>query len=133
MKKLFGKIKENNEIIDKVDYKEISKNIKFKTIFFTIFISLIIALPNVLIFVELFKQFPPVVWVYYLIAILAIITILVFISLCNLIYYNLLKNYVEKEEVQKIDLKYVFLGELLNPIYLIVLVVSFAILTYFIK
>ena len=104
MKKLFGKIKENNEIIDKVDYKEISKNIKFKTIFFTIFISLIIALPNVLIFVELFKQFPPVVWVYYLIAILAIITILVFISLCNLIYYNLLKNYVEKEEVQKIDL-----------------------------
>lgn len=133
MKKLFGKIKENNEIIDKVDYKEISKNIKFKTIFFTILISLIIALPNVLIFVELFKQFPPVVWVYYLIAILAIITILVFISLCNLIYYNLLKNYVEKEEVQKIDLKYVFLGELLNPIYLIVLVVSFAILTYFIK
>lgn len=133
MKKLFGKIKENNETIDKVDYKEISKNIKFKTIFFTILISLIIALPNVLIFVELFKQFPPVVWVYYLIAILAIITILVFISLCNLIYYNLLKNYVEKEEVQKIDLKYVFLGELLNPIYLIVLVVSFAILTYFIK
>lgn len=133
MKKLFGKIKENNEKIDKVDYKEISKNIKFKTIFFTILISLIIALPNVLIFVELFKQFPPVVWVYYLIAILAIITILVFISLCNLIYYNLLKNYVEKEEVQKIDLKYVFLGELLNPIYLIVLVVSFAILTYFIK
>lgn len=133
MKKLFGKIKENNEIIDKLDYKEISKNIKFKTIFFTILISLIIALPNVLIFVELFKQFPPVVWIYYLIAILAIITILVFISLCNLIYYNLLKNYVEKEEVQKIDLKYVFLGELLNPIYLIVLVVSFAILTYFIK
>ena len=85
-----------------------------------------------LIFIELFKQFSPITFIYYIIVILAIISICVFISLCNLIYFNLLKNYVEKEEVQKIDLKYVFLGELLNPLYLIVCIIAFSVLTYFI-
>ena len=132
MKKLFSKIKENNEIIEVIDFKEISKSIKTKIVLYTLLISLIIAFPILLIFIELFKQFSPITFIYYIIVILAVISICVFISLCNLIYFNLLKNYVEKEEVQKIDLKYVFLGELLNPLYLIVCIIAFSVLTYFI-
>lgn len=132
MKKLFSKIKENNEIIEVINFNEISKSIKTKIVLYTLLISLIIALPILLVFIELFKQFAPITFIYYIIVILAVISICVFISLCNLIYFNLLKNYVEKEEVQKIDLKYVFLGELLNPLYLIVCIIAFSVLTYFI-
>ena len=133
MKKLLSKIKENNQIIDLIDYSSISNSIKFKTIFYTLLISLVLIFPILLIYIELFKQFSPISFIYYVIVALAVISICLFVAFCNLIYYNLFKNYVEKEEVQKIDLKYVFLGELLNPLYLIVCIVAFAVLTYFIK
>lgn len=133
MKKLFSKIKENDCLIDAIDREAIPKNIKNKTVLWTFVISLIIAFPIILIFIELFKQFPPITWVYYLICILASLSICSFIALTSSIYYNLLKNYVEKEDVQKINLKYVFLSELFNPLYYMVCIVSFIILTFIVR
>lgn len=131
MKKLLSKIKENNRLIKEIDSNEFSKGVILKVTLFTLLFGIIVALPFVLIFVELLKQFSPVVWFFYVVLVLIFICVILFIPFCMMIYYTVLKNYSKKEEIEKINTKLVFLGELLNPIYLILGIGVVLILFYF--
>ena len=119
MKKLFSKIKENNNLIKEMDVNEFSKGTITKVTLFTLLFGIVIAVPFVLVFIELLKQFSPVIWFFYVILALIFVCVMLFIPFCMMIYYTVLKNYSEREEIGKINTKLVFLGELLNPLYLI--------------
>lgn len=117
MKKLFKKIKETKLALKKIDTNEIDKKAMTKASLFAALIVVVALIPFILVFLEFFKQYSIITPMFYVLIILVFILSMLIIPFFNIIYFDLLKNYTEREEIQQLELRYVFLAELTNPLY----------------
>ena len=117
MKKLFKKIKETKLALKKIDTNEIDKKAMTKASLFAALIVVIALIPFILVFLEFFKQYSIITPMFYVLIILVFILSMLIIPFFNIIFFDLLKNYTEREEIQQLELRYVFLVELTNPLY----------------
>lgn len=117
MKKLFKKIKETKLALKKIDTNEIDKKAMTKASLFAALIVVIALIPFILVFLEFFKQYSIITPMFYVLIILVFILSMLIIPFFNIIFFDLLKNYTEREEIQQLELRYVFLAELTNPLY----------------
>lgn len=117
MKKLFKKIKETKLALKKIDTNEIDKKAMTKASLFATLIVVIALIPFILVFLEFFKQYSIITPMFYVLIILVFILSMLIIPFFNIIFFDLLKNYTEREEIQQLELRYVFLAELTNPLY----------------
>lgn len=118
MKQFFQKIK----IIkskQKETYFAVEKKEQSKSMWLSLIIMLMIILPIFIIFFELFKQFSLILpFTYFLLVLIALICALV-LPLYTVIYFEMLKNNVENEEINTIKASEIYLCEIVNPTYLI--------------
>lgn len=117
MKKLFKKIKETKLALKKIDTNEIEKKAMTKASLFAALIVVVALIPFILVFLEFFKQYSIITPMFYVLIILVFILSMLIIPFFNIIFFDLLKNYTEREEIQQLELRYVFLAELTNPLY----------------
>lgn len=117
MKKLFKKIKETKLALKKIDTNEIDKKAMNKASIFAALIVVVALIPFILVFLEFFKQYSIITPMFYVLIILVFILSMLIIPFFNIIYFDILKNYTEREEIQQLELRYVFLAELTNPLY----------------
>lgn len=117
MKKLFKKIKETKLALKKIDTNEIDKKAMTKASLFAALIVVVALIPFILVFLEFFKQYSIITPMFYVLIILVFILSMLIIPFFNIIYFDILKNYTEREEIQQLELRYVFLVELTNPLY----------------
>ncbi len=117
MKKLFKKIKETKLALKKIDTNEIDKKAMTKASIFAALIVVVALIPFILVFLEFFKQYSIITPMFYVLIILVFILSMLIIPFFNIIYFDILKNYTEREEIQQLELRYVFLVELTNPLY----------------
>ncbi len=117
MKKLFKKIKETKLALKKIDTNEIDKKAMTKASLFAALIVVVALIPFILVFLEFFKQYSIITPMFYVLIILVFILSMLIIPFFNIIYFDILKNYTEREEIQQLELRYVFLAELTNPLY----------------
>lgn len=117
MKKLFKKIKETKLALKKIDTNEIDKKAMNKASIFATLIVVVALIPFILVFLEFFKQYSIITPMFYVLIILVFILSMLIIPFFNIIYFDILKNYTEREEIQQLELRYVFLAELTNPLY----------------
>lgn len=117
MKKLFKKIKETKLALKKIDTNEIEKKAMTKASLFAALIVVVALIPFILVFLEFFKQYSIITPMFYVLIILVFILSMLIIPFFNIIYFDILKNYTEREEIQQLELRYVFLAELTNPLY----------------
>lgn len=117
MKKLFKKIKETKLALKKIDTNEIEKKAMTKASLFAALIVVVALIPFILVFLEFFKQYSIITPMFYVLIILVFILSMLIIPFFNIIFFDLLKNYTEREEIQQLELRYVFLVELTNPLY----------------
>ncbi|MDD7315413.1 MAG: hypothetical protein PUH11_06785 [Bacilli bacterium] len=117
MKKLFKKIKETKLALKKIDTNEIEKKAMTKASLFAALIVVVALIPFILVFLEFFKQYSIITPMFYVLIILVFILSMLIIPFFNIIYFDILKNYTEREEIQQLELRYVFLVELTNPLY----------------
>lgn len=117
MKKLFKKIKETKLALKKIDTNEIDKKAMTKASLFAALIVVVALIPFILVFLEFFKQYSIITPMFYVLIILVFILSMLIIPFFNIIFFDLLKNYTEREEIQQLELRYVFLAELTNPLY----------------
>ena len=132
MKNLFLKIKENKQLLNELSSKELGKANCIKSFVGSIILSIVALIPFALIYIELLKIYSPVLFVYHVTLVFVCLTVYLFVPFTNMLYYAILKNYTQKDEIQNLSLRYVFLGELLNPIYLIIAIIFVLVLRYFI-
>lgn len=118
MKKLFSKIKETKAILDTISKDKIAKRASIKSILFAAMLMLMIILPFVLVLVELFKQFSLIIPFTYFLLFLVFVLSMLFPMLYMTLYFELLKNYTQIDELSKIKASDVFLSELFNPLYI---------------
>lgn len=131
MNKLFSKIKETKAILDSIGKDKTVKKASVKAMLFAALLILMIMLPIILVFVELFKQFSLIIPFTYVLLFLVLLLSWLFPVLYMILYFELLKNYVQIDELSKIKASDVFISELFNPLYAIfALVITFII--YFI-
>ena len=117
MKKLVKKIKETKLALKKIDTNEIDKKAMNKASIFAALIVVVALIPFILVFLEFFKQYSIITPMFYVLIILVFILSMLIIPFFNIIFFDLLKNYTEREEIQQLELRYVFLAELTNPLY----------------
>lgn len=117
MKKLVKKIKETKLALKKIDTNEIDKKAMNKASIFAALIVVVALIPFILVFLEFFKQYSIITPMFYVLIILVFILSMLIIPFFNIIYFDILKNYTEREEIQQLELRYVFLVELTNPLY----------------
>lgn len=117
MKQLFKKIKETKLALKKIDTNEIDKKAMTKASLFAALIVVVALIPFILVFLEFFKQYSIITPMFYVLIILVFILSMLIIPFFNIIYFDILKNYTEREEIQQLELRYVFLVELTNPLY----------------
>lgn len=117
MKKLVKKIKETKLALKKIDTNEIDKKAMNKASLFAALIVVVALIPFILVFLEFFKQYSIITPMFYVLIILVFILSMLIIPFFNIIYFDILKNYTEREEIQQLELRYVFLAELTNPLY----------------
>ena len=117
MKKLVKKIKETKLALKKIDTNEIDKKAMNKASLFAALIVVVALIPFILVFLEFFKQYSIITPMFYVLIILVFILSMLIIPFFNIIYFDILKNYTEREEIQQLELRYVFLVELTNPLY----------------
>ena len=117
MKKLFKKIKETKLALKKIDTNEIEKKAMTKASLFAALIVVVALIPFILVFLEFFKQYSIITPMFYVLIILVFILSMLIIPFFNIIYFDILKNYTEREEIQQLELRYVFLAELTNLLY----------------
>ena len=117
MKKLVKKIKETKLALKKIDANEIDKKAMNKASIFAALIVVVALIPFILVFLEFFKQYSIITPMFYVLIILVFILSMLIIPFFNIIYFDILKNYTEREEIQQLELRYVFLAELTNPLY----------------
>lgn len=117
MKKLVKKIKETKLALKKIDTNEIDKKAMTKASLFAALIVVVALIPFILVFLEFFKQYSIITPMFYVLIILVFILSMLIIPFFNIIYFDILKNYTEREEIQQLELRYVFLAELTNPLY----------------
>ena len=132
MRKFFEKIKEVKKIQNNISGKEIGRFKCFKAFLGSVLLSLIALFPLALIYLEIFKIFSPVLAVYHITIVFVCLTVYMFVPFTNMLYYAILKNYTEKEEIHQLSLKYVFISELLNPFYLIISILFVLAIRYFV-
>lgn len=131
MKTFIARIKKVRASIREISFSEIGYKKVIPSLLGAILITIIAMIPFILIDVELLKQFPSIIWFYHVILAGIFISILLIVPFGTMLFYSILKNYTQKEEVQNLAIKDVFLSELLNPIYLILAVMFIAILKGF--
>ncbi len=117
MKKLVKKIKETKLALKKIDTNEIDKKAMNKASIFAALVVVVALIPFILVFLEFFKQYSIITPMFYVLIILVFILSMLIIPFFNIIYFDILKNYTEREEIQQLELRYVFLVELTNPLY----------------
>ncbi len=93
----------------------IPQKINLKTIFLTMLTTVLISLPIIFLVVSLLIVYSPVrvmFWITLIFIFMMVVLIFSFISVLNVL---LLKNYLDDEELKKVDTKAIFVYELLNP------------------
>jgi len=113
MKKLINLINTTKKQIKNLDLSNDSRVVR-KAFFFSNLILIIMLIPFVLIFIEFFKQYSIITPMFYILLFFIFLILYFILPLSNVIYFELLKNYLEREEVTIINLKHVYLTELFN-------------------
>lgn len=109
--------KQGKEEVRKLNSIQIPRNINIKSTLFTILFLIIIGLPFIIILGSMITVFSPVRIMYWLTMIFICILLPFLMALSSIFNMYLLKNYLEEnEEIQKINIKAIFVKDLLNPI-----------------
>jgi Kef-type K+ transport system membrane component KefB len=118
--KLINMYKKGKEERNKISEMNISKKIATKTIIFTIIFDAIMAMPCISIVSALLTVFSPLRTMFWIILILICVFLAIVYASGAAFNVVLLKNYLETEEMKKIDTKSIFVRELFNPINLLI-------------
>ena len=130
MEKFKLKYQETKKLVSELKEIKVSGKKDTAISIFACMITIIIIVPFYLIMLELFKQYSPVTWVYKMLVIIFFILISLICTLYSTMNLLILKYYVEKEEVQRINGFYLFLVELTRISMIITSVVIASILTF---
>lgn len=130
MEKFKLKYQETKKLVSELKEIKVSGKKDTAISIFACMITIIIIVPFYLIMLELFKQYSPVTWVYKMLVIIFFILISLICPLYSTMNLLILKYYVEKEEVQRINGFYLFLVELTRISMIITSVVIASILTF---
>lgn len=118
--KLINMYKKGKEERNKISEMNISKKIATKTIIFTIIFDAIMTMPCISIVSSLLTVFSPLRTMFWIILILICVFLAIVYASGAAFNVVLLKNYLETEEMKKIDTKSIFVRELFNPINLLI-------------
>lgn len=118
MKKLMAIVKKTKNEIKSINFEEIKKA-EAKSHFYTFVMTIIILIPFVLIFVEAFKQYSIITPMFYWLLGIIFIGIYMFLPVTTIIFFELLKNYTEREDVKALKASNLYIMELLNPLHII--------------
>lgn len=115
--KLIDLYKTGKDSIKKLNLIEVPKKINTKSTIFTTLFTIILGLPFIVIFGSLITVFSPIRTMFWVTFILICLVLSVIMGLSGVFNIYLLKNYLEdNKELQEINLKAIFVKELLNPI-----------------
>mgnify|MGYP003308948575 CR=1 FL=1 len=107
------------------------KKINIKTTLFTILFLVIIGMPFVIILGSMITVFSPVRVMYWITMVFICILMPTIMALSNTFNIYLLKNYLEEnEEIQKLNMKAIFVKDLLNPLFFILGFIVCAVITF---
>lgn len=119
MKKIFERIKEVRQIINSLQIKEIGKKKYLLTVFSSIIFVVICLVPIILVIIELFKQYSSITPLYYVLLVFVFILSYLVVPFYMIIFYEVLKNNIENEQLNSLKSKDIFVSELFNLTYLI--------------
>ena len=120
IKDIFRQGKEDLMTFEKL---EVNSKFKFKAFFRTLLIAGFIILPFALIFISLIKTNSPIMPSYYVIMGLICLCMFFVNPIVTIIDIEFVKIMLpDNEELQKIKYKNIFIKELLNPIFMIIIV-----------
>ena len=123
--------KKGKDEIKRLDTLEIPKKINIKTTLFTILFLVIIGMPFVIILGSMITVFSPVRVMYWITMVFICILMPTIMALSNTFNVYLLKNYLEEnEEIQKLNMKAIFVKDLLNPLFFILGFIVCAVITF---
>ena len=123
--------KKGKDEIKRLDTLEIPKKINIKTTLFTILFLVIIGMPFVIILGSMITVFSPVRVMYWITMVFICILMPTIMALSNTFNIYLLKNYLEEnEEIQKLNMKAIFVKDLLNPLFFILGFIVCAVITF---
>ncbi len=110
------------KLIDKL--KNLWSTISFKSGFYTVLLTILIAIPIVIVMVTLFLQYSIITWQFWFL--LALSIILADLVLCgsSVLYEKLINNY-ENKTISKKEYGKIFIKELLGPVSTCLLIVAF--------
>lgn len=115
--KLIDLYKTGKDSIKKLNLIEVPKKINAKSTIFTTLFTIILGLPFIVIFGSLITVFSPIRTMFWVTLVLICLVLPVIMGLSGVFNIYLLKNYLEdNKELQEINLKAIFVKELLNPI-----------------
>lgn len=129
MIKLINKIKQTKSSIKNLDLSNDKKAVA-KSILFSNLLYVIILIPFVLIFLELFKQYPIISPVFYILLVIVFLLLYFSLPLSQVFYIILLKNYIESDSITTIKTKDVYVMELFNIVNILVSI-GFVVIIYF--
>ena len=99
---------------------DLPKKIVSKSIIFSLIFTVIIAIPCITLIASLLTVFSPVRVMFWITLVLIYLFLAIVYASGSAFNIVLLKNYIETEEIKKIDTKSIFVSELLNPLVLLV-------------
>ena len=99
---------------------DLPKKIVSKSIIFSLIFTVIIAIPCITLIASLLTVFSPVRVMFWITLVLIYLFLAIVYASGSAFNIVLLKNYIETEEIKKIDTKSIFVSELLNPFVLLV-------------
>lgn len=115
--KLIDLYKTGKDSIKKLNLIEVPKKINTKSTIFTTLFTIILGLPFIVIFGSLITVFSPIRTMFWVTLVLICLVLPIIMGLSGVFNLYLLKNYLEdNKELQEINLKAIFVKELLNPI-----------------
>lgn len=132
MKNFISKIKEVKSLQNSYSFKDIGRKYCVKSFLGALFLSIVAIIPFCIVVVNILKIFSPVLLTFHITLCLICLLVYLFVPFTNMLYYAILKNYTQKEEIQQISLKYLFISELLNPFYLVLAIIFVLVIRYFI-
>lgn len=115
--KLIDLYKTGKDSMKKLSLIDVPKKINTKSTIFTTLFTIILGLPFIVIFGSLITVFSPIRTMFWVTLVLICLVLPVIMGLSGVFNIYLLKNYLEdNKELQEINLKAIFVKELLNPI-----------------
>ena len=123
--------KKGKDEIKRLDTFNIPKKITIKSTLFTILFLIIIGIPFMIIFGSMITVFSPIRVMYWITMVFICFLMPTIMALSSTFNIYLLKNYLEEnEEIQKINMKAVFVKDLLNPLSFMLGFIVCAVITF---